>query len=65
MGFKGVALMVRDLEKANASCPYCGCKLRIEVTQPYQDYTYRVEFICTQYRECMEAGIVMLMEVKA
>ena len=57
--------MIRDLEKANAWCPHCDCKLRIEVTQPYQDYTYRVEFICTKYGECMEAGIVMLMEVKA
>lgn len=55
---------VKDLPKrANAWCPYCDCKLKIDVSQPYRDYTYRIEFHCRNY-ECDENGIVMLMEVK-
>jgi len=55
---------MKNLENANSWCPHCDCKLSIKVTQPYQDYTFRVEFICKKYNECLEAGIVMLMEVK-
>ena len=55
---------MKQLEKANAWCPYCDRKLRIEVTQPYRDDTYRVEYKCDAYTSCEEWGIVMLMEVK-
>jgi len=55
---------MKDLpNRANAWCPYCDCKLKIDVSQPYRDYTYRIEFHCRNY-ECDEVGIVMLMEVK-
>jgi hypothetical protein len=52
-----------DLHNANSWCPYCDSKLRIQITQPYYDETYRVEFKCQNY-SCDEWGIVMLMEVK-
>ena len=55
---------MKQLENANAWCPYCDRKLRIEVTQPYRDDTYRVEYKCQAYTSCEEWGIVMLMEVK-
>jgi hypothetical protein len=55
---------MKDLpHRGIAWCPYCDWSMRIEVTQPYQDYTYRVEFHCRNYA-CDEHGIVMLMEVK-
>ena len=53
---------MKQLENANAWCPYCDSKLRIEVTQPYRTLTYRVEYKCRDY-DCEEHGIVMLMEV--
>lgn len=55
---------MKELEKASAYCPHCDSKLTLDISQPYQDYTYRIEFICKQYAECLHAGIVMLMEVK-
>jgi len=55
---------MKQLENANAWCPHCDRKLSIDVSQPYRDYTYRVEFICKNYQECLQTGIVMLMEVK-
>lgn len=57
---------MKQLENAASWCPYCDNRLRIVVTQPYRDNTYRVEYHCRQYyKDCEEAGIVMLMEVKA
>jgi hypothetical protein len=55
---------MKKLANANAWCPYCDTKLTIDVSQPYRDYTYRVEFKCKNYSDCDEHGIVMLMEVK-
>lgn len=55
---------MKNLENAAAWCPYCDGKVRIVVTQPYRDFTYRVEYQCTRWDDCEEAGIVMLMEVK-
>lgn len=55
---------MKRLENANAWCPHCDSKLKIEVTQPYRDDTYRVEYKCQAYTSCEEWGIVMLMEVK-
>ena len=57
---------MKQLEDAASWCPYCDSRLRIVVTQPYRNDTYRVEYHCTQnYKDCEESGIVMLMEVKA
>ncbi len=57
---------MKQLEDAAAWCPHCDSRLRIVVTQPYRDDTYRVEYHCRKYyKDCEEAGIVMLMEVKA
>ena len=56
---------MKQLEDAASWCPYCDSRLRIVVTQPYRDDTYRVEYYCRQsYEDCEETGIVMLMEVK-
>ena len=55
---------MKNLENANAWCPYCDSKLTIEVTQPYRTLTYRVEYKCKNYNDCEQVGIVMLMEVE-
>lgn len=56
---------MKQLQNAASWCPHCDSKLIILVTQPYRDDTYRVEYHCRQYyKDCPEAGIVMLMEVK-
>ena len=56
---------MKKLQDAAAWCPHCDSRLTILVTQPYRDDTYRVEFHCRQYyKDCPNAGIVMLMEVK-
>ena len=54
---------MKQLENANAWCPYCDCAAAIKVSQPYRDYTWRIEFHCL-HMDCEERGIVMLMEVK-
>ena len=56
---------MKQLEEANAWCPYCDCKLKIKVSQPYRDATFRVEYHCQQWQNECGGGIVMLMEVKA
>lgn len=55
---------MKQLEEAAAWCPYCDCQARIVATQPYRDYTWRVEFQCRNFGECDEAGVFMIMEVK-
>jgi len=56
---------MKKLQDAAAWCPHCESRLRILVTQPYRDRTWRVEFHCREfYQDCPEAGIVMLMEIK-
>ena len=55
---------LKDLPlKAVSWCPYCDWTVNIKVSQPYRDYTYRIEFHCRNF-DCDEHGIVMLMEVK-
>jgi len=56
--------LMKNLENAAAWCPYCDTRARIVATQPYRDYTWRVEFQCRKFGECDEAGVFMVMEVK-
>ncbi len=55
---------MKFLEEANAWCPYCDTKARIVATQPYRDFTWRVEFQCRNWNDCDAQGIFMVMEVK-
>lgn len=62
---------MKNLEKASAWCPHCDSKARIVATQPYRDYTWRVEFQCRNWGNedeqddaCPLQGIFMVMEVK-
>lgn len=46
-----------------AFCSSCQWELRFEATQPYRDYTWRVEMKCRNY-ECEIQGIQQVIEVK-
>jgi len=50
-----------DPSKLYAHCPSCDTKLKIVQTQPYQDYTWRIEIDCPEF-ECEWDGL--LIEVK-
>jgi len=64
----GVQTMIVDfkatIEAANTWCDNCQSYAKIECTQPYRDYTWRIEIICKNY-ECEERGIILVMEVKS
>ncbi|GAG96701.1 unnamed protein product [marine sediment metagenome] len=52
------------MEAAHTWCDHCQAYAKITCTQPYRDYTWRVEIKCTNY-ECEERGILTVIEVKA
>lgn len=52
------------MEAASTWCSDCQQYASIECTQPYRDYTWRVEIICRNY-ECEERGVILVIEVKA
>jgi len=55
---------MRDFpSKATTWCDHCQAYAKITATQPYRDYTWRIEIHCTNY-ECDERGILTVIEVK-
>ena len=44
---------------------WCDCQsyAKVEVSQPYRDYTWRIEVRCTNH-ECEDRGIIQVIEVK-
>jgi len=44
-------------------CSNCQWNLKFYISQPYRDYTYRIEIKCNNY-ECDEQGIQSVIEVK-
>ena len=52
-----------DVSKWYSCCDNCQWELKFKATQPYRDYTYRIEMICQNY-ECEDQGIVQVIEVK-
>ena len=56
---------MRDFpDKATTWCNNCQQYAKITATQPYRDYTWRIEIHCTNY-ECDDRGILTVIEVKA
>ncbi len=57
-----------NVGKMNVESWYCVCntcqwRLKVEATQPYRDWTWRIELICRNY-DCHEHGITQVIEVK-
>ena len=50
-----------DLGKVYARCPSCDTKLLIKQSQPYHNYTWRIDIDCPNF-ECEWDGL--LIEVK-
>ena len=50
-------------ERATTWCYDCQAYAKVTATQPYRDYTWRIECRCTNY-ECEERGILWVMEIK-
>jgi len=53
--------LMLDLDKVYAHCPSCDYKLLIKQSQPYQNYTWRIDIDCPNF-ECEWDGL--LIEVK-
>ena len=52
-----------NVEGWHAYCHNCQWTLKIEATQPYRDFTWRIELICRNH-DCDERGITQIIEAK-
>ena len=52
-----------NVSKWYSCCNNCQWELKFKATQPYRDYTYRIEIICMNY-DCDDNGITQVIEVK-
>lgn len=46
-----------------ACCSNCQWQLKFEATQPYRDWTWRIELLCRN-PDCDDRGITQVIEVK-
>ena len=53
-----------NVEGWHTWCDHCQATAKVTATQPYRDYTWRIEIKCTNY-ECEEVGLQTVIEVKA
>ena len=55
--------IIKNLDHWSSYCCYCDSKIKFKLSQPYRDYTYRIEMHCINYK-CEEQGITQIIEVK-
>jgi len=51
-----------NCEEWNTWCNDCQWKAKVVATQPYRDWTWRIEIHCINH-DCEEHGIICLIEV--